>query len=91
MAAVLRRPVLSYRINQWLMHRFPALRQQLLEAAWHDGLVYVATQSQSQSQSQSPAALAREPVERSLTNITPHARQIYIDIQAALDKSNRTD
>ena len=89
MAAILRRPVLSYRINQWLMHRFPALRQQLLEAAWHDGLVYVATQSQSQSQS--PAALAREPVERSLTHITPHARQIYIDIQAALDKSNRTD
>ena len=41
MAAVLRRPQLSHRINQWLL-RYPALYQQLLDVARRGGVVMAA-------------------------------------------------
>ena len=82
MAAVLRRPQLSYRINQCLL-RYPALYQQLLDVARRGGVV--------------PGAPLYSPPERrvdvhaspDLANLTPSARQIYADLQAAIENNKR--
>ena len=82
MAAVLRRPKLAYRINQFLM-RYPGLYQQLLGVARRHGVVpgsphYVA-----------PAAPSPQQVEAGLENLSPHARRIYGDLKTAIEKNKR--
>ena len=84
MTAVLRRPQLSYRINQVLM-RYPPLYQQLLDVAHRGGVVAgAATPSLHTPQT------GRRTVPE-LASLTPRARQIYADLQAAIEKNQRTD
>lgn len=82
MAAVLRRPKLAYRINQFLM-RYPGLYQQLLGVARRQGVVpgsphYVA-----------PTAPSAQIVEAGLENLSPHARRVYADLKTAIEKHKR--
>lgn len=84
MAAVLRRPQLSHRINQWLL-RYPALYQQLLGVARRGGVgqgapVYAPHGVQAK------AAAAPE-----LANLTPRARQIYADLKTAIQQNKKAD
>ena len=84
MAAVLRRPQLSYRINQVLM-RYPALYQQLLDVAHRSGVVAGAATSSPHTH---PAGRLATP---QLASLSPRARQIYADLQAAIEKNQRID
>lgn len=84
MAAVLRRPQLSYRINQVLM-RYPALYQQLLDVAHRSGVV-ARTATSSAHTAQTGRQAAPE-----LASLGPRARQIYADLQAAIEKNQRID
>ena len=80
MAAVLRRPQLSHRINLWLL-RYPALYQQLIGVARRGGVVPGApVYSPSAGQGDVHASL-------DLANLTPHARQIYADLQTAIENN----
>lgn len=85
MAVVLRRPQLSYRINQVLL-RYPALYQQLLGVARRAGLVAGA---QPMPYAHTP------PTTRSVTpeliNLPPRARQIYADLQKAIQNNKGSD
>ncbi|MGE8454053.1 MAG: hypothetical protein ACN6OP_26280, partial [Pseudomonadales bacterium] len=73
MAQVLRRPHLSHRVNQWLLQRFPALHAQLVAIGRQQGVVPAP----------SPEAQTSEPT---LAELTPRARQIYADLEAAIQK-----
>lgn len=84
MAAVLRRPKLSYRINKWLL-RYPALYQQLLGVAREGGGVPGASV---------PASTAGQTQMRAtpeLADLSPRARQIYADLQAAIGRQNKSN
>lgn len=81
MAAVLRRPQLSYRINQVLL-RYPALYQQLLDVARRGGVIAGMPAHTPQARGQAKPELASLP---------PRARQIYADLQAAIENNQRTD
>lgn len=83
MAAVLRRPQLSYRINQVLV-RYPALYQQLLDVAHRSGVTAGALHA-----AHTPQALRSAAPE--LAALTPRARQIHTDLQAAMENSRRID
>lgn len=84
MAAVLRRPQLSYRINQVLL-RYPALYRQLLEVAQRGGVMAgVPVHSAHTAPATSSAA-------SELASLTPRARQIYADLQKAINKNRRAD
>ncbi|GAB2479715.1 class I SAM-dependent methyltransferase [Comamonas humi] len=81
MAAVLRRPQLSHRINQWLL-RYPALHQQLHGVARHSGVI--------------PGDFAidhitQRPVAPALASLAPRTRHIYAALHAALQKNERHD
>lgn len=82
MAAVLRRPQLSYRINRMLM-RYPALHQQLLNVAHRSGVV-ACTATSSAHTAQTGRQAAPE-----LASLGPRARQIYADLQTAIEKNQR--
>ena len=84
MAAVLRRPLLSYRINQWLL-RYPALYQQLLGVA-HRGRVAQAAPVYAQQGMQANEVIAPE-----LVSLTPHARQIYAGLKSAIQQNKKAD
>lgn len=77
MAAVLRRPQLSHRINQWLL-RYPALHQQLVDVVRQGSTVTDASVHSMQGQWDAKPELA---------NLTPRARQIYVDLQAAIENN----
>ena len=79
MTAVLRRPQLSYRINQILL-RYPALYRQLLDVARRNGTVVGAHKASTKKQ------VAPWP-----KNLSPRARQIHADLQAAIKKNQRID
>lgn len=84
MAAVLRRPQLSYRINRVLV-RYPALYRQLLEVAQRGGVMAgVPVHSAHTAPTTSSAA-------SELASLTPRARQIYADLQKAINKNRRAD
>lgn len=84
MAAVLRRPQLSYRINRVLV-RYPALYRQLLEVAQRGGVMAgVPVHSAHTAPATSSAA-------SELASLTPRARQIYADLQKAINKNRRAD
>ena len=76
MAAVLRRPQLSYRINRVLL-RYPALYQQLLDVARRRGVVM----------GHSPKT-TDQPCPEQLASLSPRVRQIYTDLQQAI-KNNK--
>ena len=76
MAAVLRRPQLSYHISQVLM-RYPPLYQQLLDVAERSGVVASAA---------GPSAHTSK-VE--LASLSPRACQIYADLQTVIGKNQR--
>ena len=84
MAAVLRRPQLSYRINQVLM-RYPALYQQLLDVA-HRGGVIAGAPAHSVHMPQAQRQAAPE-----LKSLSPRARQIYADLQLAIKNNKGID
>lgn len=84
MAAVLRRPQLSYRINQWLL-RYPALYQQLLGVARQGGVVPGGPVSV-----QHPIRANHETVPK-LASLTPHARQIYADLKTAIQQNKKAN
>ncbi len=82
MAAVFRRPQLSQHINQWLL-RYPALYQQLLDIARRGGVVIAAPVHSPQTM---PVQMQGMP---DMSNLTPRARQIYADLQAAIENNNK--
>lgn len=82
MAAVLRRPQLSHRINLWLL-RYPALHQQLVGVARQGGVVPGAPMYLP------PDRLVGVHASPDLANLTPRARQIYADLQAAIENNKR--
>lgn len=82
MAAVLRRPQLGRRINQWLM-RYPALHQQLLGVARQSGVVPSSAVNMPHGL-QVPTYAKPE-----LSSLTPRARQIYADLQTAIENKER--
>lgn len=84
MAAVLRRPELSHRINQWLL-RYPALYQQLLGVARRGGVVPGAPVYAPQ------VVQAKGQAAPELDSLTPRARQIYADLKTAIQNNKRTD
>ena len=85
MAAVLRRPQLSYRINQVLL-RYPALYQQLLDVARSRGVVA------DMSAASVHAPRIREDITTlELVHLTPRARQIYADLQQAIKNAKGID
>ena len=84
MAAVLRRPQLSYRINQWLL-RYPALYQQLLGVAHRGGV------AQGAPVCAPPGMQPNEVITRELVSLTPHARQIYADLKSAIQQNKKAD
>ncbi len=86
MAAVLRRPGLSHRINQWLL-RYPALYQQLLGVARRGG---VTTAASTHLSHQGGALPAQAMVSPDFASLPPRARQIYIDLQAAIKNNKGT-
>ena len=78
MRLVLKRPVISNRINLFLL-RYPPLHQQLLDVARSAGAF-------SAVPAFSPAASSTNEVDAiDLSNLTPHARQIYRDLKAAIE------
>lgn len=84
MAAVLRRPQLSSRINRVLV-RYPALYRQLLEVAQRGGVMAgVPVHSADTAPATSPAA-------PELVSLTPRARQIYADLQKAINHNRRVN
>ena len=84
MAAVLRRPQLSHRINLWLL-RYPALYQQLIGVARRGGVVPGApVYSPSAGQGDVHASL-------DLANLTPRTRQIYADLKSAIQQNTKAD
>ena len=84
MAAVLRRPQLSRRINLWLL-RYPALHQQLIGVARRGGVVPGApVYSPSAGQGDVHASL-------DLANLTPRTRQIYADLKSAIQQNTKAD
>ena len=84
MAAVLRRPQLSYRINQVLI-RYPALYQQLLDVAHRGGVIAGAS---AHSAHRPPAQRQAAP---ELKSLSPRARQIYADLQLAVKNNKGID
>lgn len=81
-AYVLRKPRLSYRINQWIL-RFPKLHQKLRDV-------------RNREDSASGHALLNsdlddsiEKAEREVENLAPHAKKIYAEMSAAIEKKNR--
>ncbi len=80
MAAILRRPKLSYRVNQLLL-RYPALHQQLLGVAQRQGL------DAGSPNSLSPTTLSEKNTDSSLESLSPRARQIHADLVAAIEKN----
>ncbi|MBN9366916.1 MAG: methyltransferase domain-containing protein [Comamonadaceae bacterium] len=86
MVAVLRRPQLSYRINQWLLRRCPALHRQLLAVGREQGIVITAQTAPS------PVAVSvSTPMDRSLENMTSRAREIYASLKVAVKKEDGVD
>lgn len=85
MAYVLRRPQLSCRINQVLL-RYPALHQQLVGVAHRAGVV-AAVQPTHSVHTLSTAGF----VTPELANLTPRARQIYAELQKAIENKKGTD
>ena len=84
MAAVLRRPQLSYRINRVLV-RYPALYRQLLEVAQRGGVIAgVPVLSAHTAPATSPSA-------PELASLTPRACQIYADLQKTINNNRRAD
>ena len=83
MAAVLRRPQLSHRINSWLL-RYPALYQQLIGVARRGGVVPGAPVYSP------PAGQVDLLASPDLACFTPRARQIYTDLQAAIKNNKGT-
>lgn len=84
MGPVLRRPQLSYRINQVLL-RYPALYRQLLEVAQRGGVIAgVPVLSAHTAPATSPAA-------PELASLTPRACQIYADLQKTINNNRRAD
>lgn len=81
MVAVLRRPQLSYPINQVLL-RYPALYQQLLDVARRHGVVGRIPVTSAQ-QSQIQGHIASE-----LVSLPPRARQIYAVLQQAIKNAS---
>ncbi len=82
MVAVLRRPQLGHRISQWLL-RYPALHQQLLGVARQSGLVPSAAVYMPHGMQ------ARAHARPELSRLTPRARQIYADLQTAIENKKR--
>lgn len=85
MAAVLRRPQLSYRINRVLL-RYPALYQQLLDVARRRGVVAGMSAASAHTQRIQGHITAPE-----LAHLTPRARQIYVDLQKAINHNPRAN
>ena len=80
MAAVLRRPQLSYRINQWLL-RYPALHGQLLGVARKGGMA-------PDARGYPPDVIRADgQAQAKLASLTPRARKIYADLRAAIEKN----
>lgn len=84
-AYVLRRPQLSYRINQMLL-RYPALHQQLVGVARRAGVV-AAVQPTHSVHTISTAGFVTPELE----NLTPRARQIYADLKKAIENNKGAD
>ena len=84
MAAVLRRPELSHRINRWLL-RYPALYQQLLDVAHRGGVAPGAPVYSP------PVVQAKGQTAPDLTNLTPRTRQIYADLKSAIQQNTKAD
>ena len=84
MAAVLRRPQLSHRINSWLL-RYPSFYRQLMGVARRGGVVPSAPVYSP------PAGQVDLHTSPDLANITPRARQIYADLQTAVENNQRTN
>jgi FkbM family methyltransferase len=82
MSAVLLRPQLAYRINQFLM-RYPALYQQLLGVARRQGVVPGSPNYTP------PGTAPHQQVPAALEHLTPRARQIYADLKAAIENNKR--
>lgn len=82
MAAVLRRPQLSSRINRVLVH-CPALHRQLLDVARRGGVVVAAPSAHTHQ-------IGRQTAPE-LASLSPRARQIYADLLAAIEKNQRID
>ena len=82
MSAVLRRPQLAYRINQFLM-RYPALYQQLLGVARSQGVVPGSPNYSL------PVTPAPQQLPAALEHLTPRARQIYADLKTAIENNKR--
>lgn len=81
-AYVLRKPRLSYRVNQWIL-RFPKLHQKLRD---------FRNIENSASRHALPNLDLNDPVEnseRELENLAPHAKKIYAEMSAAIEKKNR--
>lgn len=85
MAAVLRKPQLSYRINQVLL-RYPALYQQLLDVARSRGVV-----ADMSAASVHAPRIQRDITTPELAHLTPRARQIYADLQQAIKNAKEID
>jgi len=76
MRAVLNRPLVSYRINKWLLH-YPALHQQLVGVAKRHGAL------SDEPKEGRFKAKHQENIPLGLSDITPRARCIYADLIAA--------
>lgn len=79
-AAVLRRPQVSQRINQWLF-RYPALYQQLASVARRRGVV------PNPSAYLEGTRLSPLHATSDLVNLTPRALQIYDELKVAIEKN----
>ena len=84
MRAVLRRPGLSYQINQRLM-RHPALHQQLVDIARRAGLI-PGMSAYATPSPQQPTMTTASP---DLPYLTPRARQIYADLKVAIEQRQK--
>ena len=84
MGPVLRRPQLSYRINQVLL-RYPALYRQLLEVAQRGGVMAGVPVHLAHT------APATSPAAPELASLTPRACQIYADLQKTINNNRRAD
>jgi len=83
---VFKRPELRARLSSYLK-RYPSIHQRLLRVAVNTGKVHGSLPFVERE----PAQFHQSPASEELLALTPHARQIYTALKAAIEKNQRHD